>query len=133
MGKEEREYGVWANDDKIDQQYKKSKGYQNEMEKNYADSSDENDDEMLMRTGFSLNVPSSSNKGQDAGRAKSKFVNFVSGGIKAATLKKDTQIVFDPKEEARLAEEKRQQKIKENEEKGITLIDGEDDVSKPAD
>merc|ERR1712151_397342 len=97
--KEDREYGIWADENVSENQFKKSKAFKNQQMNDHYDSSD---DEMLMRTGFSLNLASTdklAKKNFTAKGGKSKFINFVSGGIKAASLKKDVQIVYDPKEE----------------------------------
>merc|ERR1712039_680253 len=98
--KEDREYGIWADENVSENQFKKSKAFKNQQmndQMNY----DSSDDEMLMRTGFSLNLASTDELAKknfsSAKRGKSKFINFVSGGIKAASLKKDVQIVYDPK------------------------------------
>merc|ERR1712151_430097 len=90
MSKEERLYGIWADDDKVDREHKNSKDFKNKQE--YKD--DSSDDDMIHRAGFSMpnNEPKS--------KGKSKFINFVSGGLKKGTLKKGGQVVFDPKADA---------------------------------
>ena len=143
LTKEQREYGIWADDNISNDQYKRSKAFLQEQERNYVDSSD--DDEMLMRAGFSIsslqddskNSKNDKNFGSglgsgSSGPGRSKFINFVSGGIKAASLKKDTQIVYDPKEEARLAEEKLKEKKAQAEKDGVTFI-SEDKADKGKD
>lgn len=114
--KEQRDYGIWADENESEKQYKKSKQYQNELQEMYANSSD--DDEILMRTGFSLSgLGAEKDKPKNTAGSKHKFMNFVSGGIKAASLKKDVQIVYDPKAEAEEKAKKLAEEVKVESEK----------------
>ena len=88
MTKEERMYGVWA-----DENEKKRENEKREAKNEQQD--DSSDDDMLMRAGFNALGKASESKTT----RKSKFINFVSGGIKGGTIKKDTPVVQDPSEE----------------------------------